>query len=132
MIEFSKKETEFLESLEEARIATSHNNIPHVKPVSFVFHEGTIIVATDYGTRTFTNIKINSNTAVTIDIYKSGDHKAVCIQGKSEIIEKGLEFKKFYDIFYEKFQWVRNDPWKENEAPFLKIIADNKVSWGLK
>ena len=132
MIEFSKKETEFLESLEEARIATSHNNIPHVKPVSFVFHEGTIIVATDYDTRTFTNIKINSNTAVTIDIYKSGDHKAVCIQGKSEIIEKGLEFKKFYDIFYEKFQWVRNDPWKENEAPFLKIIADNKVSWGLK
>jgi len=132
LIEFSKKETEFLESLEEARIATSHNNIPHVKPVSFVFHEGTIIVATDYDTRTFTNIKINSNTAVTIDIYKSGDHKAVCIQGKSEIIEKGLEFKKFYDIFYEKFQWVRNDPWKENEAPFLKIIADNKVSWGLK
>ena len=132
MIEFSKKETEFLESLEEARIATSHNNIPHVKPVSFVFHEGTIIVATDYDTRTFTNIKINSNTAVTIDIYKSGDHKAVCIQGKSEIIEKGLEFKKFYDIFYKKFQWVRNDPWKENEAPFLKIIADKKVSWGLK
>jgi len=132
LIEFSKKETEFLKSLEEARIATSHNNIPHVKPVSFVFHEGTIIVATDYDTRTFTNIKINSNTAVTIDIYKSGDHKAVCIQGKSEIIEKGLEFKKFYDIFYEKFQWVRNDPWKENEAPFLKIIADNKVSWGLK
>ena len=132
MIEFSKKETEFLESLEEARIATSHNNIPHVKPVSFVFHEGTIIVATDYDTRTFTNIKINSNTAVTIDIYKSGDHKAVCIQGKSEIIEKGLEFKKFYDIFYEKFQWVRNDPWKENEAPFLKIIPNNKVSWGLK
>ena len=132
MIEFSKKETEFLKSLEEARIATSHNNIPHVKPVSFVFHEGAIIVATDYDTRTFTNIKINSNTAVTIDIYKSGDHKAVCIQGKSEIIEKGLEFKKFYDIFYEKFQWVRNDPWKENEAPFLKIIADNKVSWGLK
>jgi len=132
LIEFSKKETEFLESLEEARIATSHNNIPHVKPVSFVFHEGTIIVATDYDTRTFTNIKINSNTAVTIDIYKSGDHKAVCIQGKSEIIEKGLEFKKFYDIFYEKFQWVRNDPWKENEAPFLKIIPNNKVSWGLK
>ena len=132
MIEFSKKEIEFLETLEEARIATSHNSTPHVKPVSFVYHEGKIIVATDYDTRTFTNIKINSNTAITIDIYKSGNHKAICIQGKSEIIEKGSEFKKFYDIFYEKFQWVRNDPWKENEAPFLKIIADNKVSWGLK
>jgi uncharacterized protein len=132
LIEFSKKEIEFLETLEEARIATSHNNIPHVKPVSFVYHKGGIIVATDYDTRTFTNIKINSNTAITIDVYQSGNHKAVCIQGKSEIIEKGPEFKKFYDIFYKKFQWVRNDPWKENEAPFLKIITDNKLSWGLK
>jgi len=103
LIEFSKKEIEFLETLEEARIATSHNNIPHVKPVSFVYHKGEIIVATDYGTRTFTNIKINPNTAITIDVYKSGNHKAICIQGKSKIIEKGPEFKKFYDIFYKKF-----------------------------
>ena len=132
MIEFSKKEIKFLETLEEARIATSHNNIPHVKPVSFVYHKGEIIVATDYDTRTFTNIKINPNTAITIDVYKSGNHKAICIQGKSEIIEEGSEFEKLYDIFYKKNQWVQNDPWKENEAPFLKIITDNKVSWGLE
>jgi len=35
-------------------------------------------------------------------------------------------------MFSEKFTWVRNDPWKENEAPFLKIIVSNKVSWGLE
>jgi len=39
LIEFNEKEIKFLKSLEEARIATSHNDIPHVKPVSFVFHE---------------------------------------------------------------------------------------------
>ena len=132
MIEYTNKEIEFLESLEEARIATSHEDIPHVKPVSFVYHKGKIIVATDYDTRTFTNIKTNPNTAIVIDIYKSGNHKAVSIQGKSEIIEKGAEFDEFYDMFYKKFQWVRNDPWKENEAPFLKIIPSGKVSWGLK
>lgn len=132
MIEFTSREIEFLESLEEARIATSHNDIPHVKPVSFVYHRGEIIVATDYNTRTFTNIKTNPNTAIVIDIYKSGNHKAVSIQGKSEAVEKGTEFNEFYDMFYEKFQWVRNDPWKENEAPFLKIIPSNKTSWGLK
>ncbi|MGI0055935.1 MAG: pyridoxamine 5'-phosphate oxidase family protein, partial [Nitrosarchaeum sp.] len=27
---------------------------------------------------------------------------------------------------------VRNEPWNENEAPFLKIIITNKTSWGLK
>jgi len=131
LIKFSDKETKFLETLEEARIATSHDDISHVKPVSFIFWKDLILVATDYKTRTFSNIKLNANTSIVIDIYKSGNHKAICIQGKTEIIEKGLEFREFYDIFYKKFQWVRKDPWKENESPFLKIIPNNKVSWGL-
>ena len=131
MIEFNQKEIEFLVSLEEARIATSHDDIPHVKPVSFVYYEKTIIIATDYETRTFSNIKSNPNTSIVIDIYKPGNHKAICIQGQTEIIESGPEFKKFYEIFYNKFEWVKKDPWKENEAPFLKILPNKKVSWGL-
>ena len=131
MIEFNQKETKFLKELEEARISTSHDNIPHVKPVSFVFYNNTILVATDYNTRTFANIKSNPLTSIVIDIYKSGGHKAICIQGETKIIESGSEFKGFYDIFYKKFEWVRKDPWKENEAPFLRIIPNNKVSWGL-
>ena len=131
MIKFNQKEVEFLELLEEVRIATSHDNIPHVKPVSFVFLDNVILVATDYNTRTFANLKSNPQTSIVIDVYKSGSHKAICIQGKTEIIENGLEFKKFYGMFFEKFEWVRKDPWKENEAPFLKITPKNKVSWGL-
>ncbi|QDI89624.1 pyridoxamine 5'-phosphate oxidase family protein [Candidatus Nitrosopumilus sp. SW] len=131
MIEFNERETEFLNSLEEARIATSHDDVPHVKPVSFVLDENTIIIATDYETRTYKNLKTNPNSSVIIDIYKSGKHKAVLIQGKTEIIENGDEFKKLYNIFHQKFEWVRRDPWKENEAPFLKIIPKNKTSWGL-
>jgi general stress protein 26 len=96
-----------------------------------VYHNNTILVATDYNTRAFTNVKLNPHVSIVIDIYQPGGHKAVCIQGKTEIIENGLEFKKFYDIFYEKFEWVRRDPWKEDEAPFLKIIPNSKVSWGL-
>ena len=132
MIEFNQKEIDFLESLEEARIATSHKDIPHVKPVSFIFHENNILVATDYNTRTFSNIKDNPKVGIVIDIYQSGNHKAICIQGKAEIVENGSEFKKYYDIFHKKFEWVRRDPWDENEAPFLKIIPSNKTSWGLK
>ncbi|WP_428327024.1 pyridoxamine 5'-phosphate oxidase family protein [Nitrosopumilus sp.] len=131
MIEFNEKETEFLNSLEEARIATSHDDIPHVKPVSFVLNGNAIIIATDYETRTYKNLKINLNSSVIIDIYKSGGHKAILIQGTTEIIENGNEFKKLYDVFFEKFEWVRREPWKENEAPFLKIIPKNKISWGL-
>jgi nitroimidazol reductase NimA-like FMN-containing flavoprotein (pyridoxamine 5'-phosphate oxidase superfamily) len=128
---FNLKEIEFLNTLEEARIATSHNDIPHVKPVSFIKIDESIVIATDYNTRTYSNIKSNQNVGIVIDVYKSGEHKAICIQGKAEIIEKGEEFKKFYDIFYKKFQWVRKEPWKENEAPFLKIVPNTKISWCL-
>jgi nitroimidazol reductase NimA-like FMN-containing flavoprotein (pyridoxamine 5'-phosphate oxidase superfamily) len=131
LIKFSDKEKKFLNKLEEARIATSHDNIPHVKPVSFVFVDNLIVVATDYNTKTYNNIKINLNVGIVIDIYKSGGHKAICIQGHTKIIEAGIDFEKLYEIFYNKFAWVRKDPWKENEAPFLKIIPSNKISWGL-
>ena len=132
MIEFTKIEEEFLQSIEEARIAASHADIPHVKPVSFIYNDNIIFIATDYKTRTFKNVKINPKASIVIDVYESGKHKAVCIQGKVEIIEKGHEFLQIYKMFEKKFAWVRNEPWKENEAPFLKIIATNKTSWGLK
>ena len=128
MIEFSEKEIEFLETLEEARLATSHDDVPHVKPVSFVLVDGMIIIATDYTTRAFENVKLNSQVSVVIDIYKSGEHKAVCIQGNTKVIENGLEFKKLYDIFIETLRGKKRSV-NENEAPFLKIIPSNKVSW---
>lgn len=89
MIEFTKGEEKFLQSIEEARIATSHADIPHVKPVSFIYQDKIIFIATDYQTRTFKNVKINPKVSVVIDVYESGKHKAVCIQGKVEILEKG-------------------------------------------
>lgn len=132
MLEFTKIEEEFLQSIEEARIATSHKDIPHVKPVSFIFHDKIIFIATDYHTRTFKNAKINPKTSIVVDVYEPGKHKAVCIQGRIEILENGPEFLYIYKIFEKKFAWVRNEPWKENESPFLKIITTNKTSWGLK
>ena len=89
--------------MEEARIATSHADIPHVKPVSFIYHENIIFIATDYQTRTFKNVKINPKVGVTIDVYESGKHRAICIQGKVEILEKGQEFLQVYKMFEKKF-----------------------------
>ena len=130
MIEFTQNEVKFLKTREDARFATSHDNIPHVKPVSFIF-DNHIGIATDYETRSFQNIVSNPNVAIVIDSYKSGNHKAICIQGRASIIENGPEFKNLYDLFFKKFEWVRREPWKEGEAPFLKIIPSGKTSWGL-
>lgn len=128
---FTPSEKKFLQSIEEARFATVGKSLPHVKPVSFIFEDDAFYIATDYKTRTYKNIKQNPQAAISIDIYKPGGHKAVLAQGQVRIIEKGQEFKKIYEIFFKKFEWVRRDPWVEEEAPFLKLVPTTKTSWGL-
>ena len=131
MSTFTSKEKEFLESLEESRLATVNDSMPHVKPVSYIFDSDFFYVATDYETRTYKNLKKNPKVALVIDIYKHGDHKSICIQGNTTIIENGEKFSNIYKKFNEKFEWVRNEPWKENEAPFLEIKPITKISWGI-
>lgn len=128
---FTINETEFLKSMEECRVATSHDNIPHVKPVSYIFDNNLFLIATDYETRMYKNLLSNPNIALIIDIYKHGNHKAVLVQGKASIIENGNDFTIIYKKFHEKFEWVRDQPWEENEAPFIQITPTHKTSWGL-
>ncbi len=118
--------------MEECRVATSHDNMPHVKPVSYLYEEGTILIATDYDTRMYKNLLKNPKAALSIDIYKNNGHKAICLQGDVSIIEKGDEFSRIYKKFHERFEWVRTQPWKENEGPFIKIIPLTKSSWGFE
>jgi len=132
MVSFSQKEREFLNKMEEGRVATSHDNMPHVKPVSYIYENEEIFIATDYDTRMYKNLLKNPNAALSIDIYKDKAHKAVCMQGKVTIIENGKEFAKLYKKFHDRFEWVRNQPWDENEAPFIKIVPFRKSSWGLE
>jgi nitroimidazol reductase NimA-like FMN-containing flavoprotein (pyridoxamine 5'-phosphate oxidase superfamily) len=92
-----------------------------------------LVIATDYDTKKYKNLKTNKNIALAVDVYNSSvENKAVVIQGTSHIIERGEEFKKLYQKFHKKFEWVRNDPWKEGEAPFIKVKPLSKVSWGLE
>jgi nitroimidazol reductase NimA-like FMN-containing flavoprotein (pyridoxamine 5'-phosphate oxidase superfamily) len=131
LIRFTEKEKKFLASIEEARFATANKSMPHVKPVSFIFQDDSFYVATDYTTITYKNVKANPRAAITVDIYSPGKHKAVLAQGEVRIIEDGPEFKKIYAKFFEKFAWVRKDPWNEKEAPFLRLVPKHKTSWGL-
>ena len=130
-VKFSIKEKEFLTNNECCRLATCSNNIPHVVPVSYIFEDNLFYFATDYKTKKYENITKNNHIALVIDVYSSVDNKAICIQGITDIIKAGDEFSRLYKIFYERFEWVRMDPWKENEAPFIKIVPTNKISWGL-
>ena len=131
MLRFTIKESEFLKENEGCRIATCTNNVPHIAPVTYYFEDGFFYFATDYDTKKYANLKKNDKIAISVDIYLPEKHKAVVVQGSAAFIEKGPQFKKLYEIFYKKFAWVRENPWKENEAPFVKITPKTKISWGL-
>ena len=131
-VRFTKNEEKFLLENEACRMATSHNDTPHVTPVTYVYKDGFFFIATDYNTRKYNNIKANRKIALSVDVYNSSvENKAIIIQGDVEIIERGQEFKDLYQIFNDKFEWVRKDPWKEGEAPFLKIKPFKKVTCGI-
>lgn len=130
VVKFSKKELEFLDRNEVCRLATvSGKGIPHVVPVCYIFHEGRLYMAVDYGTKKLENLKKNLYASVVVDTY--GPNRAIMIQGKAEIIERGPAFREIYALFHQQFSWVRRSPWKEGEAPFVRVKPFRKVSWGL-
>ena len=131
-VKVTQKERKFLLENEVCRIATSHDDVPHVVPVAYIYDREAITFVTDYGTRKYKNLEVNKNVSVVVDVYDhSGENKAIILQGKAVIIERGAEFKRLYQIFNKRFEWVRKNPWKEGEAPFARVDAFNKVSWGL-
>jgi PPOX class F420-dependent enzyme/OxyR family protein len=133
MVSFSEEELKFILSNEVCRLATvSKDGKPHVVPVCYIYANNAFYIFTDYGTKKYYNIKNNPNVALVIDVYRAPWNKAVAIEGKAEILERGEEYKEIYKKFYEKFLWVRKDPWNEGEAPLIKVIPEKKISWGLK
>ena len=131
-VKVTQKERKFLLENEVCRIATSHDDVPHVVPVAYIYDKDAITFVTDYGTRKYKNLEVNKNVSVVVDVYdRSGENKAIILQGKAVIIERGAEFKRLYQIFNKRFEWVRKNPWKEGEAPIVRVDAFNKVRWGL-
>jgi hypothetical protein len=74
--------------------------------------------------------KENPHAAILVDT--AGTQKLLLISGSVSIIEKGEEYRKLYKIFHSKLDWVKRDPWKEGEAPFVRINPTFKAGWGLR
>lgn len=129
---FTAKEKEFLLRNDGCRVATvTSNGAPHITPVSYIFEQGKLYFATDYNTQKYKNLKQNPEIAITVDIYSSVNNIAVIIHGKVNFVEYGEKFQKLYELFHKKFEWVRMNPWKEGEAPFIEVEPYKKISWGL-
>ena len=131
-LELTVKELDFINKNECCRLATCYQNKPHVVPVSYIFSEGSFYIATDYKTKKLSNIKNNPYASIVIDIYNPFNHKGIVINADVELVENGQSFHFIFDLFFNKFEWVRKSPWTEGEAPFLRIIPKSKSSWGFE
>jgi nitroimidazol reductase NimA-like FMN-containing flavoprotein (pyridoxamine 5'-phosphate oxidase superfamily) len=131
ILELTIEELNFVNKNECCRLATCSRNKPHVVPVSYIYSEGFFYIATDYKTKKLFNIKNNPYASIVIDIYKPFNHKGIVINGGVDLVESGKSFHYIYNLFFNKFEWVRKNPWTEGESPFLKIIPKSKASWGL-
>ena len=130
-IKLDSNEVDFLKAHEMCRFATaSRKGEPHVVPVSYVWEDEHAYIVTDYKTRKLKNLRENPQAALLVDA--GGTSKLLLISGPVEIIERGEEYKRLYKLFSSKLDWVKRDPWKEGEAPFIKIKPAFKTGWGLK
>ncbi len=130
IVSLTKGEADFLEANEMCRFATaSGKGEPHVVPVSYIWDNDKAIIVTDYKTRKLKNLRENPHAAILVDM--DATQKLLLLSGPVEIIEKGEEYKRLYKLFHSKLAWVRRDPWKEGEAPFVKITPSFKAGWGL-
>ena len=131
MFQLTPSEIKFTIENDFCRLATSFKDKPHVIPVSYIYKDNFFYISTDYNTKKLFNIKKNPYVSLTMDIYKPNLKKGITVNGIVRIIENGQIYDKIYLLFYSKFEWVRNDPWKEGEAPFLEIKPYAKASWGI-
>lgn len=128
MLVLSKKETQFLKSHELCRLATvSKQCIPHVTLVVYAMDGQNVIIAIDYGTRKFANLKENQNVSLVVDTNRP--NAGLVVQGKCQMFERGAEYVRLLKILFDRFEFYRKNPWGEGESPILKVVPSKTASW---
>ena len=131
MARLDAAELGFLREREVCRFATaSKSGVPQVTPVIYALDGDAFVIAVDYGTKKLANLRENPVASLVVDEY-TGRHRAVVVQGRCEVLERGKEYKRLLQILFDRFEYYRSNPWKEGESPILRVTPDKVVSWGL-
>ena len=87
-MKFTTAEQRFLHENEVGTLATiAKSGFPHATPVSYVYHAGSIWVATDYDTAKYRNLQSNNKVALVVYAGYDANHGMV-IQGLAKVVEK--------------------------------------------
>ena len=130
MTKFNTAQIAFLKKQEVCRLATaSKEGMPHVTPVIYAMDGNSFIVAIDYGTKKLANLRANPLASLVVDEF-SKKHRAIMVQGRCEILERGADYRRLLGILFDRFEYYRKNPWGEGESPIIRVSADKVVSWG--
>ena len=131
MIKFTKNEAQFINKRSEARVATvSPKGWPQVTTVVHAFNGRHIYFAMDYGSRKHKNLLHNNKISLIIDVY-GRQPKAVMMQGRAELLEKGKDFASTKHLLEMRHAYFRANKIKETQAVLVKVTPTRKVSWGI-
>lgn len=132
MVLFTKAETEYIQKMDDSRLATvSPKGWPQATPIIHAFDGNHFYVAVDFLTQKAKNIEGNSKVALVVDKYERTP-SAVIVQGTAELFKSGAEFRHGYKLLYERHAYYKANPFNENEAYIVKITPVTKTSWGIK
>ncbi|MEM0117674.1 MAG: pyridoxamine 5'-phosphate oxidase family protein [Conexivisphaerales archaeon] len=124
------KQLEFLKKHQLCRLATaSKDATPHVVPVIYAVDGDSVVIVTDYGTKKLKNLMENPKAALVVDEFRP--NRGLMLTGRCEIYERGKEYIRFQRLLYDRFEYYRNNPWNEGEAPILKLIPEKVSSWSI-
>jgi PPOX class probable F420-dependent enzyme len=127
---FDASKVRFLKKHEVCRLATAtRKGLPHVTPVIYTLDGDSFVVVIDYGTKKLANLRENPFASLVVDEYGK-KNRAIMVQGKCETFEKGAEYRRLLRALFDRFAYYRNNPWKEGEAPIIRLSPDKVVTWG--
>ncbi len=126
---------EFLANARTVRVATvGRDGWPHVVPLWFVWHAGTLFVNTTSGNRTVRNAEANPRAAATVDDGELYDElRGVLLRGDLVAADGDPRLREVGDGFAEKY-FGGNRPHFERwrNRMFLRLEPEEIASWDFR
>jgi nitroimidazol reductase NimA-like FMN-containing flavoprotein (pyridoxamine 5'-phosphate oxidase superfamily) len=133
-MKLAKKETEFLEPMRIARVATvDPDGVPHNVPVCPLFDKGRIYFATEKKSKKLRNISANPSVTIVFDEYSEAwDHlRGIMIQGEARVV-RATEFRQIRKRIYAKYsQYESKSAIGDKDSVIVELNPQRKFSWGL-
>lgn len=125
----------FLRSQRTARVATSgENGYPHVVPLWFVWHGGTLFLNSTLGNPTVDNMLRSGRAAAVID---DGDEydvlRGVTLSGRVERAEEDARLPQVEQEWSEKYLGGEEVPYgRWRNRVWLRLVPERVASWDFR